>query len=175
MSESSEPTTQVRESIKEDQVGVAGVQQEEVQQPRRSQRVRTLTEKGRELQDEKIKALQQRFNYIYEKWRTQVKSSKKPLSQSKEPLPDDLLNDIIDCVTGLSTDVQRVYDELRDISTPEQETRRKVDLCVEISKFIVSRALSRLDGKIPEGEKQDWPEAGSLFEVHTNRVLSLLS
>ncbi|XDV25278.1 hypothetical protein PO909_029222 [Leuciscus waleckii] len=175
MSESSEPTTQVRESIEEDQVGVAEVQQEEAQQPRRSQRVRTLTKKGRELQDEKIKALQQRFNYIYDKWRTQVKSSKKPLSQSTEPLPDDLLNDIIGCVTGLSADVQRVYDELRDVSIPEQDTRRRVDLCVEISKFIVSRALSRLHGKIPEGEKQDWPEAGSLFDSSTYKSGSVTS
>ena len=174
MSESSEHTTQVRGSI-EDQVGGAEAQQEEALQPRRTQRDRTLTEKGREMQDEKIKLLQQRFNYIYDKWRTQIKSSKKTLSQSTEPLPNDLLNDIICCVTDLSADVQHVYDELREVSTPEQDTRRKVDLCVGISKLIVSKAISQLDGKIPEEERQDWPEAGSLFDTTTCRSGSFTS
>lgn len=36
----------------------------EVQQPRRSQRPRTLTEKGKGMQTEKLIALQQRFSYI---------------------------------------------------------------------------------------------------------------
>ncbi|KAA0717632.1 hypothetical protein E1301_Tti016760 [Triplophysa tibetana] len=53
----------VRESIEEDQVGVAEVQQEKVQQPKRSQRVRTLTEKVRrclEREAEEVKRRQQK-------------------------------------------------------------------------------------------------------------------
>lgn len=57
------------------------------------------------MQDEKIKGLQQRFNYMFERWRTRVKSSKQQLSQS-ESLTEDLLQDIIGDVTGLSADVQ---------------------------------------------------------------------
>ncbi len=34
---------------------------------------------------------------------------------------------------------------------------------MEVSNFIASRASSRLQGRTPEGEKEDWPEAGSLF------------
>ncbi|KAI4892141.1 hypothetical protein NFI96_009207, partial [Prochilodus magdalenae] len=71
--------------------------------------------------------------------------------------------------------VQRVYDELRKVSIPDQEVRRRVDLCVEISKFVVSRASSRLDGRIPEGEEQDWPEVGSLFVSSTCKSGSLTS
>lgn len=148
--------------------------QEESQEPRRSQRVRTLTEKGKEMYEGKIKELQQRFNYIYGKWRIHVKAAKQTLSQSTEPLSDDLLQDIIGDVEGLSADVQRSYDELRKVSPPDQDTRRKVDLCVGISKFIVSRATSRLGGKVPEQE-QDWPEAGSLFNSGSSKSGSVLS
>ncbi|XP_054865646.1 uncharacterized protein LOC129348710 [Amphiprion ocellaris] len=137
-------------------------EQQELLQPRRSQRVKTLTEKGRGMQDERIKGLQQRFNYNYEKWRTCAKSSKQPLSQS-DPLSEDLLEDIIGDVAGLRADVTKVYDELRKLIPPDQETRRRVDLCVEISGFIVNRATNRLDGK--EEEEVDWPDAGSLFQT----------
>ncbi|XP_030606244.1 uncharacterized protein LOC115794743 [Archocentrus centrarchus] len=192
MSESSAPTIQVRGSVtsqdqtKDEQAsGEEGqqeetqpeeVQQAEMQQPRRSQRTRTLTEKGREMQDEKIKALQQRFNYIYDKWRKQVKSAKKTLLQA-DIMSADLLNDIIGDVTGLSADVQCVYDELRKIITPDQVTRRRVDQCVEISTFVVSRASSRLHGVIPEKEEQGWPEAGSVFDsssYNSGSVTSIL-
>ncbi len=49
---------------------------------------------------------------------------------------------------------------------------------MEVSNFIVSRASSRLQGRTQEGEKEDCPEAGSLFlsQVHqVSQVLSLLS
>ncbi|KAI3352294.1 hypothetical protein L3Q82_005273 [Scortum barcoo] len=75
---------------------------------------------------------------------------------------------------GLSADVQRSYDALRKVSPPDQDTHRRVDLCVGISKFIVSRASSRLGGKIPEQE-QEWPEAGSLFNSSSSRSGSMLS
>lgn len=179
MLEPKEPTVPVRDSVKDSadsqaqlEISQAGVeaQQEDEQQSRRSKRKITLTEKGREMQVAKIKSLQQRFTYIYNKWKTYVKSSKRTLSQPTETLSDDLLNDIIGDVVGLSADVQRVYDELRKISTPEQETRRRVDLCVEVSNFIVSRASSRLQGGTPEGGKEDWPEAGSLFKSSKSQV-----
>lgn len=142
-------------------------EQQESVQLRRSQRVKTLTEKGREMQDERIKGLQQRFNYNYEKWRTRAKASKLPLSQT-EPLNKDILEDIIGDVRGLCADVTKVYEELRKLTPPDQESRRRVDLCVEISGFLVNKATSRLEGK----EEQDWPEAGSLFQTVSNKSSS---
>lgn len=114
------------------------------------------------MQDEKVIGIQQRFDYIFEKWRTRAKSSKQPLSQS-EPLSEDLLHDIMSDVSGLSADVQRAYNELRQLTPPDQETRRKVDICVQISKFILSKSTSYMDGKAAE-EEQDWPDVGSLFQ-----------
>ncbi len=122
MSETNEPTVHARDSIKDSadsqaqpeisQEGIE-VQQEEEQQLRQSKRKITLTDKGREMQVAKIKSLQQRFIYIYNKWKTYVKSSKRTLSQPTETLSDDLLNDVIGDTRGLSADLQRVYDELR--------------------------------------------------------------
>lgn len=56
----------------------------------------------------------------------------------------------------------------------QTKKRVRVDLCVQISKFIVCRASSRLDGNIPEGEEQDWPEAGSLFNSSVSSFTSSL-
>ncbi|XP_053293853.1 uncharacterized protein LOC128454468 [Pleuronectes platessa] len=175
MAEPSQSLTQVRDNVRdsenelaEDQARDTEAQPEEVPQPRRSERIRNLTEKGKEMQDKKIKPLQQRFNYIYQKWRTQVKSAKQALSQSSEPLADGLLHDIIGDTRGLCADVQRVYEELRRVTTPDCDMRRRVDRCVEISNFIVSKAASRLSGKTPEGEEQDWPDASSLWNSSTS-------
>lgn len=48
--------------------------EESASQLRKSARVRTLTEKGKEMQDEKVKG-HQRFDYIFEKWRSRAKSA----------------------------------------------------------------------------------------------------
>ena len=182
MAEPSQSFTQVRDNVRdseneqaEDQVRDIEAQPEEVPQPRRRERIRYLTQKGKEMQDKKIKPLQQRFNYIYQKWRIQVKSDKQPLSQSSEPLADSLLHDIIGDTIGLCADVQRVYEELPGITTPDHDMRRRVDRCVEISNFIVSKASSRLSGKTPEGEEQDWPDASSLWNSSTTESRSCSS
>lgn len=125
------------------------------------------------MQDEKVKGIQQRFDYIFGKWRTRAKSSKQPLSQS-EPLSEDLLHDIMNDVSGFSEDVQRAYNDQCQLTPPDQETRRKVDICVKISKFILSKATSYMDGKAAE-EEQDRPDVGSLFQstVCKSRIPSI--
>ncbi|XP_054594125.2 uncharacterized protein [Nothobranchius furzeri] len=147
---------------------------EEEQLLRRGARQRTLTEKGKALQEEKIKALTQRFNYIYKKWKAHVKFFKHSSKQSSEPLSEGLLNDILGEVKGLCADIQRVYEDLRKLSTPDQETRRRVDLCVEISNFILSKASRHLEGQAQE-EEQVWPEAGSFWSTSKSETESITS
>lgn len=140
-----------------------GSEHPEEQALRRSQQTRTLTEKGKAMQEDNIRALQQRFDYIYKKWRTHVKFCKKTLSQSLESLAEGLLEEILYDVKALFVDVQRVYEDLRRISTPNQDTRRRVDLCAQVSDFIVAKATAYLDGKHPHEDEPEWPEAGSLW------------
>ena len=172
MSDQGETTEQVRDSIRDsddpqtppekDQESGAEdkMQQEEAQELRRSERQRTLTEKGK-MQAGKIKALQYKFNSCHVKWRGQVKMAKQSLSQT-EPLEDAFINNIVSEIKGLSADVTRAYDDLRLVTTPDSDTRRKVDRCIDLSTFILSVAISRLGGKTLE-EEPEWPEAGSLF------------
>ena len=143
----------------------------EEQTIRRSERSRTLTEKGRGMQEEKIKALQDKFRYMYGRWRNHVKYSKKTLSEATDRVSDDMLNHVICEVHGLSADVQCVYNELRTIETPDQETHQKVDLCVHVSQFIIDRASRQL-GRLTPGEEDDWPEAGSLFNSSISSFIS---
>ncbi|XP_077385926.1 uncharacterized protein LOC144023873 [Festucalex cinctus] len=138
---------------------------------RRSERCRTLTEKGRGMQEEKIKGLKRRFNFAYDKWKYSVKFARKKLVQVTEPLTDDELHHIISEDHSYAADVQRIYDELRQIELPDQETRRRVDLCIQVSNFISHRAAKQLDGHTFE-EDDGWPEVGSLFN---SSVCSLIS
>nr|XP_054594596.1 uncharacterized protein LOC129162115 isoform X1 [Nothobranchius furzeri]XP_054594597.1 uncharacterized protein LOC129162115 isoform X1 [Nothobranchius furzeri] len=147
---------------------------EEEQLLRRGARQRTLTEKGKALQEEKIKALTQRFNYIYKKWKAHVKLFKHLSKESSEPLSEGLLNDILGEVKGLCADIQRVYEDLRKLSTPDQETRRRVDLRVEISNFILSKASRHLEAQAQE-EDQVWPEAGSFWSTSKSETESITS
>ena len=169
MTEPSESTVHSLDSQDKPEVGLPEAQHDEAPKLRQSSRIRSLTEKGKEMQEEKCKGLQQKFNYTYDKWKTQAKLAKKSLSQLKDRLSEELLKDIIGDIEGFSADVQLIYDELRNVSTLDQDTRRKVDLCVEISNFIVSKASSRLDGEAKEAEEVKWPEAGSLFGTSSSK------
>lgn len=51
------------------------------------------------------------------------------------------LMNILGDVRGLSADVQCIYEDLCRVSTPDQDMRRKVDLCAEVSSFILSRVV----------------------------------
>ncbi|KAK0147266.1 hypothetical protein N1851_013318 [Merluccius polli] len=182
MAEASQTPTQVRDNVRDSEIEPAEDQAidteappEEVPQPRRGERIRNLTEKGKGMQDKKIKALEQRFYYIYQKLRSQVKYGKQSLAQNSGPFADSLLHDIIGDIRGLCADIQRVYEELRRVTTPDQDIRRRVDLCVEISSFLVAKASSRLGGKTPDGEEQDWPEAGSLWNSSTSDLGTVAS
>lgn len=66
MTDSNKPTVQV-DSHADSQVNLEKEPEESASQLRKSARVRTLTEKGKEMQDEKVKGIQQRFDYIFEK------------------------------------------------------------------------------------------------------------
>lgn len=51
--------------------------------PRRSERDRTLTEKGKEFQKGKVKGLLLRFDSIYERWKVLTKVAKKICNQTR--------------------------------------------------------------------------------------------
>ena len=124
MTEPSESTVHSLDSQDKPEVGLPEAQHDEAPKLRQSSRIRSLTEKGKEMQEEKCKGLQQKFNYTYDKWKTQAKLAKKSLSQLKDRLSEELLKDIIGDIAGFSADVQQIYDELRNVSTPDRKSTR---------------------------------------------------
>ncbi|XP_028316746.1 uncharacterized protein LOC114471941 [Gouania willdenowi] len=127
---------------------------------RKSERIRTLTEKGKELHEEKLKNLQRRYKIVYEKWRYHARIGKEIL---RDEASEDELKDLIENVENSCSDVQNIYEELRQIQTPDPDMRRRVDLCMSLSAFIVKRARSQVKGHTSDEQEEAWPDLGSIL------------
>lgn len=87
------------------------------QEPRRSQRARKFIEKGKELHDEKLTKLKNCFQSSYEKWKTLARDARQRLMGR---LSNDMLNSLIDAISGSSKDVNVAYEELRQKMSPSR-------------------------------------------------------
>lgn len=106
---------------------VTDTEEAEVKRLRRSERTRTLTEKGKEFEEERLKSVQRRYRIIYEKWRSHARISKEILTDDASA---DELNELIENIQSTCSDVKGIYEELRRIQTPESDLRRRVDTCI---------------------------------------------
>lgn len=133
----------------------------ELERLRRSERVRTLTEKGREFQGERLKHIQRRNKIIYEKWRCHARIGKELLSDDAS---EDELNELIENIKYTCSAVRVVYEELRQIQTPEPDLRRRVDTCISFSGFLIKRAERQLKGHKSDEDEEPWPDVGSVLD-----------
>lgn len=129
---------------------------------RRSQRTRTLTEKGQELLESKSKGLLNRFTVTYGKWKSLAKETKKALDRS---LPSEILQDHMSKIHCASTDVKQAYEDLRQHISPDGETRRRVDTCDAVTRKILewSQCEVKDKGQDADNEQAYWIETGSVF------------
>ena len=139
MSETSEQT-QVEEvkQTEESNIVRQAVQPEE---PRQSERARTLTEKGREFHQEKVKGLSLRFDSIYELWKVLTKVAKKSVIKQD---PSNILQEHIEGIQREESELNSVYDEYRKIDRPAHDMRLKLDRCASVTKIIIQNALSQI-------------------------------
>ena len=137
---------------------------EQVEQVRKSERKRTLTLKGRELQEEKLMSVQRRYNIAYLRWRGQAKMSRAVLDKSSGDASEEELKELIMNIEDNCSDVKNIYEELRRFETPEPDLRRKVDTCVSLSEFILQKATGQLKGHSSAGEEEEWPDFGSILD-----------
>lgn len=153
-------------SEREQVSGNATIVQQAVQpaEPRRSERDRTLTEKGREFQKEKVKGLILRFDSIYERWKVLTKVAKKSVIKQD---PSDILQEHIKGIQREKSELNSVYDEYRKIDTPSHDMRRKLDRCASITRIVIQNAQSQMQGK---EEEIIWPDASSVFASSTSSV-----
>lgn len=76
----------------------------------RSERTRTLTEKGKELQEVRLKSVQRRYRIIYEKWRSHARIGKEILTDDASA---DELNELTENIQSTCSDVKGINEELR--------------------------------------------------------------
>lgn len=127
-------------------------------EPQRSQRARKLTEKGQELHKEQVKRVEHRFIKSYNKWKTIIKDAKGVLSGA---CSNSLLHEHITKVNDAARELNDVYEELRRIDIPDQDTRRRIDTCEAVTKTIIKTAKGHLTTEADEDQeikKQDKKE-----------------
>ncbi|KAK0142599.1 hypothetical protein N1851_019473 [Merluccius polli] len=156
------PQPQVTENANVSTLSEAtATESEEVENLRKSERKRTLTPKGRELQEERLLSVQRRYNSIYLRWKCHARISKEMLDESPGDSSEDELKELIKNIERNCSGVKTVYEELRQLEIPEQDLRRKVDTCVSLSEFIVHKATRQLQGHY--SEEEEWPDFGSIL------------
>nr|XP_046258525.1 uncharacterized protein LOC124066303 [Scatophagus argus] len=129
-------------------------------------RVRKLTEKGQELQEEQIKRLERRFNSNYEKWKVLVKDAKQ---SSKTCNSKAMLQEHAAKIRKASTELEQIYEDIRRVQTPHQDMRRRIDTCEEVTKEIVEAA----NGCLASNEQEDFKSARSLkLRPDTQSIIS---
>ncbi|KAL7381184.1 hypothetical protein ABVT39_001693 [Epinephelus coioides] len=152
MSQTSEQTQCIaaatEQTAEPEQTYESSTAQEEVQSgepckvgPRRSERSQTLTEKGKELQKEKIQGLLLRFDSIYERWKALTKVAKKSVIKQD---PSDILQEHISTIQKELSELNSVYDEYRRIDSPSHDMLRKLDKCTSVTSLVVKNAQSQI-------------------------------
>nr|XP_061819695.1 uncharacterized protein LOC133608465 [Nerophis lumbriciformis] len=136
---------------------------------RRSGRTRTLTEKGKGLQEEKLKGVHRRYKLAYEKWKYNAKVAKELMS---DEISEEELNKSMDHLQATCADVKAVYEEFCQMQAPDADVRRKVDACVSMSEFMIKRAQQLIEGDAAVNEEQ-WPDIGSILNSSIPSLKSL--
>ena len=146
--------TQTEEKVLQEDDIESKEKEDDAENLRRSQRTRTLTEKGQCLEEDRIRNIQHRFTTSYEKWKLIAKEAKKVFNES---IPNDILGIImarLDCATK---EVAQAYNDLRRHITPETQIRRRVDTCVAVSEKILTRATNRIErDEDDESSESSW-------------------
>ncbi|CAI5678814.1 unnamed protein product [Oreochromis niloticus] len=99
--------------------------------PRKSQRSRTLTEKGRGMLNQRIKELEQSFKIKYEKWKVLAKDANHSISDS---CSDEELQAIMNNINTASSELNTAYENWRQVDIPDNNARRRIDTCEEGNK-----------------------------------------
>lgn len=144
--------------------------EEETEEPlRRSQRPRVLSEKGKQLQEAKLKDLLKTFDRMYKRWKYHINGLKRAIKGQED---SDFIVEIIAAINVQQNDLNTTYERIRAISVPDHELRRRNDCCCAITKAAREKALCFISAT---GNPDDipWPEADSVFDPTESSVRSL--
>ncbi|KAL6455426.1 hypothetical protein MHYP_G00361280 [Metynnis hypsauchen] len=144
-----------------------------LQEPQRDQRVRMLTEKDQELHDEQVRRTARRFSVCYKKWQEVAKKANQTLSGQ---CSTDLLNEHVAKVNNALRSLNAVYEELRHISVPDHDTRRRLDTCETVTQRIIKQAMDILDNINSQGRgdeergDEETRSAKTSFSSHSTKA-----
>nr|XP_054601731.1 uncharacterized protein LOC107396997 [Nothobranchius furzeri] len=115
---------------------------------RKSERKRTLTEKGQALADDRLKDLKAQFNRAYERWKHKINGLKKAIKYND----DSELTEIMSKINTNQVEIDNIYLKIRDTVHPDHpnsEIRRINDTCQSLTKVANKKAQKFLinDGK----------------------------
>ncbi|KAG1929509.1 hypothetical protein F2P79_022940 [Pimephales promelas] len=136
---------------------------------RRSQRVRTLTEKGKTLLDARLKDLERSFDQKYKRWKYHINGLKRAIKNNDDA---ELICEVVSTINTIQSEVDHIYDDIRSITSPEPEIRRKNDTCLAITSIANEKSQSFLNG---DPKEIPWPDSDSVFEATVSSVISATS
>lgn len=108
---------------------------------RKSSRERQLTAKMKELKDQELSQREKRFSLTYGRWKTEARSIREKL---KNECSEKELQDMMDTIEELESNMKRLYNDIRQKTTPNQEIRRKVDACIAVTVDLLGLMRTRL-------------------------------
>ncbi|KAG1925572.1 hypothetical protein F2P79_025451 [Pimephales promelas] len=136
---------------------------------RRSQRVRTLTEKGKTLLDARLKDLETSFDQKYKRWKYHINGLKRAIKNNDDA---ELICEVVSTINTIQSEVDHIYGDIRSITSPEPEIRRKNDTCLAITSIANEKSQSFLNG---DPKEIPWPDSDSVFEATVSSVISATS
>ena len=127
---------------------------------RRSERTRNPTEKMRALQYDEVKKKEKRLLATYEQWKLHTRKAR---DQLKTYMPESQLWSLIEELKKDKEDIMNIYYEIRNLTTPSTDIRRRVDTCESVTTEITNIAYGRAIDD--EGEFNEQKERHRLHEL----------
>ncbi len=137
---------EIKETIKCKEKMLADLQckvQSNTDEPRRSERTKTPTEKMLAYQKEEVSKKEKRLTSLYEQWKTQVREAREKL---KSDITEAQLSSLVDILEKGRDDIMKLYTEIRALVTPTADLRRRIDACEAVTRDIVKIIYERLSG-----------------------------
>ncbi|KAG7496410.1 hypothetical protein JOB18_018512 [Solea senegalensis] len=110
-------------------------------EPRKSSRDRRLTPKMLELKQQEASQRESKFVILYDKWKGQIKDTRSSL---KDECSDKDLCHMMDAVEELETQVKDAYGNIRLVSAPSTDIRRKMDSCTAVTADVMALMKVRM-------------------------------
>ena len=110
------------------------------------------------------------------KWKVIAKETRKAIDGT---FSTEILQTYITKISDASTSVKQAYQDLRQHTTPDDKTRRRVDTCDAVSGKLMEHAEHSLElrEKVPDTHKERayWTETGSVLTRATSKRSSTCS